>query len=189
MGYNNRYFQEFLWKVQDPARPYQHDGGTMGRDIQEDVLGQMESRRDTKSEYCELARRLAMGEWCIWDKISSICPECETGWGGRTKDTIGNQLISEPERTIHKTMEQEKETFRGYSKEQTCKQGVPERMDEPSERHSLGRLISDNYWSFLDGYQIYKYVVWVTPEDVYKYKEVNELGETLSRPSKENIVY
>ena len=62
-------------------------------------------------------------------------------------------------------------------------------MDEPSERHSLGRLISDNYWSFFDGYQIYKYVVWVIPEDVYKYKEVNELGEILSIPSKENIVY
>lgn len=62
-------------------------------------------------------------------------------------------------------------------------------MAEPSERHSLGRLISDNYWSFFNGYQIYKYAVWVTPEDVYKYKEVNELGEILSIPSKENIVY
>lgn len=86
-------------------------------------------------------------------------------------------------------MAKEKETFRGHSEEQTCKQGVSQRLAEPSERHSLGRLISDNYWSFLDGYQIYKYVVWVTPEDVYKYKEVNELGETLSIPSKENIVY
>lgn len=87
-------------------------------------------------------------------------------------------------------MEQKKETFRGYSKEQTCKQGVPERMAEPSERHSLGRLISDNYWSFFDGYQIYKYVVYLLEEkDVYKYKEVNELGEILSIPSKENIVY
>lgn len=63
-------------------------------------------------------------------------------------------------------------------------------MAEPSERHSLGRLISDNYWSFFDGYQIYKYVVYLLEEkDVYKYKEVNELGETLSIPSKENIVY
>lgn len=53
----------------------------------------------------------------------------------------------------------------------------------------LGRLISDNYWSFFDGYQIYKHVVWLTPDDVYKYKEVNELGEILSIPSKENIVY
>ena len=86
-------------------------------------------------------------------------------------------------------MEQKKETFRGYSKEQTCKQGVSQRVAEPSERHSLGRLISDNYWSFFDGYQIYKYVVWVEPDDVWKYKEVNELGETLSIPSKENIVY
>lgn len=62
-------------------------------------------------------------------------------------------------------------------------------MAEPVERFPLGRLISDNYWSFLDGYQIYKYVVWVTPEDVRKYKEVNELGEVLSTPSIENIVY
>lgn len=62
-------------------------------------------------------------------------------------------------------------------------------MAEPVERFPLGRLISDNYWSFLDGYQIYKYVVWVTPDDVRKYKEVNELGEVLSTPSIENIVY
>lgn len=62
-------------------------------------------------------------------------------------------------------------------------------MEEKGKFNGLGRLISDNYWSFLDGYQIYKYVVWVTPEDVYKYKEINELGEVLSQPGIEDIVY
>lgn len=62
-------------------------------------------------------------------------------------------------------------------------------MAEPVERFPLGRLISDNYWSFLDGYQIYKYVVWVTPEDVRKYKEVDEDGNVLRTPGVNDIVY
>ena len=86
-------------------------------------------------------------------------------------------------------MAKEKETFRGHSEEQTCKQGVSQRLAEPSERHSLGRLISDNYWSFLDGYQIYKYVVWVTPEDVWKYTEIDKDGNIIRKPTKDDIVY
>ena len=86
-------------------------------------------------------------------------------------------------------MEQKKETFRGYSKEQTCKQGVSQRVAEPSERHSLGRLISDNYWSFFDGYQIYKYIVWVTTDDVYKYTEIDKDGNIIRKPTKDDIIY
>ena len=55
----------------------------------------------------------------------------------------------------------------------------------------LLKLVSEKgRWAYLDNSQIYKYVVYLLEEkDVYKYKEVNELGETLSIPSKENIVY
>ncbi len=53
----------------------------------------------------------------------------------------------------------------------------------------LGRLISEHWWSFLDGYQKYHYVVWVTPNDVWKYKEIDENGNTIGTPSPEDIEY
>lgn len=62
-------------------------------------------------------------------------------------------------------------------------------MAEQVERFPLGRLISDNYWSFCDGYQIYRYVVWVTPEEIYKYREVDENGNIIGTPGINDIQY
>ena len=62
-------------------------------------------------------------------------------------------------------------------------------MEEKGKFNGLGRLISDNYWSFLDGYQIYKYVVWVTPEDVWKYTEIDKDGKIIGKPTMNDIVY
>lgn len=62
-------------------------------------------------------------------------------------------------------------------------------MAEPAERFPLGRLISNNYWSFLDGYQKYKYVVWVTPDEIYKYREVDENGNVIGTPGINDIVF
>ena len=62
-------------------------------------------------------------------------------------------------------------------------------MVEQTERFPLGRLISDHWWSFFDGYMKFQYVVWTTPEDVWKYKEVDEDGNILSIPTADDIVY
>ena len=86
-------------------------------------------------------------------------------------------------------MAKEKKTFRGHSEEQTGKQGVSQRVVEPVERFPLGRLISDNWWSFLDGYQRYHYVVWLKPEDILKYTEVDENGNVIRKPTVEDIEY
>lgn len=62
-------------------------------------------------------------------------------------------------------------------------------MEEKGKFNGLGRLVSEHWWSFLDGYQKYHYVVWVTPNDVWKYKEIDEDGNTIGTPSPEDIEY
>lgn len=54
----------------------------------------------------------------------------------------------------------------------------------------LGRLISDNYWSFFDGYQIYKYVVYLLEEkDVFKYHLIDDNKNEIYKPGLNDIIY
>ena len=62
-------------------------------------------------------------------------------------------------------------------------------MEEKGKFNGLGRLVSEHWWSFLDGYQKYHYVVWVAPEDVWKYTEIDKDGKIIRKPTKDDIIY
>lgn len=52
-----------------------------------------------------------------------------------------------------------------------------------------GYLKSDNWYSYLNGQQKYKYVVYLRREDIFKYKEINELDEFIRQPQPQEIIY
>ena len=55
----------------------------------------------------------------------------------------------------------------------------------------LLKLVTDKgRWSFLDGYQIYEYVVYLLDEDdVSKYKLIDNDGNEIYKPTIDDIIY
>lgn len=73
-------------------------------------------------------------------------------------------------------------------------------MDEPVERFQMDRMTnslcqliclkSDYRWSYLDGQQIYDYVVFLShPSEARKYKEIDFEGNFISQPGENDVVF